>query len=55
MLAVHLEDGAVTIRDIEIPHRPEGFALLRLLLAGICNTDLAQPSHFAPISSRNPR
>jgi alcohol dehydrogenase len=40
MLAVHLENGAVTTRDVEIPHRPEGFALLRLLLAGICNTDL---------------
>jgi alcohol dehydrogenase len=40
MLAVHLENGAVTTREIEIPHRPEGFALLRLLLAGICNTDL---------------
>jgi alcohol dehydrogenase len=40
MLAVHLENGAVTTRDIEIPHRPEGFALLRLLVAGICNTDL---------------
>jgi threonine dehydrogenase-like Zn-dependent dehydrogenase len=40
MLAVHLENGAVTTRDIEIPHRPEGSALLRLLLAGICNTDL---------------
>ena len=40
MLAVHLENGAVTLRDIPIPHRPPGFALLRLLVAGICNTDL---------------
>jgi alcohol dehydrogenase len=40
MLAVHLENGAVTTREVEIPRRPEGFALLRLLLAGICNTDL---------------
>ncbi len=40
MLAVHLENGAVTTRDVEIPRRPEGSALLSLLLAGICNTDL---------------
>jgi threonine dehydrogenase-like Zn-dependent dehydrogenase len=40
MLAVHIENGAVTTRDIPIPHRAEGFALLRLLVAGICNTDL---------------
>jgi len=40
MLAVHLENGAVTTRDIPIPRRPEGFALLRLLVGGICNTDL---------------
>jgi len=40
MLAVHLENGAVTLRQVPVPQRPEGFALLRLLLAGICNTDL---------------
>lgn len=40
MLAVHLENRAVTTRDVPIPARPEGFALLRLLCAGICNTDL---------------
>src|ERR1017187_656283 len=40
MLAVHLENGAVTTRDIPVPQRPPGFALLRLLAAGICNTDL---------------
>ncbi len=40
MLAVHLENGAVTLREVPIPARPEGFALLRLLAAGICNTDL---------------
>ena len=40
MLAVHLEDGVVTTRERPLPHRPEGFALLRLLVAGICNTDL---------------
>jgi threonine dehydrogenase-like Zn-dependent dehydrogenase len=40
MLAVHLENGAVSTREIPIPSRPKGFALLRLLVGGICNTDL---------------
>lgn len=40
MLAVHLENGAVTTREVPLPPRPEGFALLRLLAGGICNTDL---------------
>ncbi|HWC96853.1 MAG TPA: alcohol dehydrogenase catalytic domain-containing protein [Candidatus Sulfopaludibacter sp.] len=40
MLQVHLENGAVAVREAGRPLRPEGFALLRLLVAGICNTDL---------------
>jgi alcohol dehydrogenase len=40
MLAVHLENGRVEVRDVPVPQRREGFALLRLLVAGICNTDL---------------
>jgi threonine dehydrogenase-like Zn-dependent dehydrogenase len=40
MLAVRLENGGVETVAIERPRRPEGFALLRLLCAGICNTDL---------------
>jgi len=40
MLAVHLQSGVVTTREIPLLHRPPGFALLRLLVAGICNTDL---------------
>jgi threonine dehydrogenase-like Zn-dependent dehydrogenase len=40
MLTVHLEDGVVTVREASIPARPEGWALLRLVTAGICNTDL---------------
>ena len=53
MLAVHLENGAVTTREIPLPHRPEGFALLRLLVGGICNTDLELQRgyyHFAGTS-----
>ena len=40
MLAVHLENGLVTLREAPVPRRPEGYALLRMLVAGICNTDL---------------
>jgi threonine dehydrogenase-like Zn-dependent dehydrogenase len=40
MLAVHLENGAVEVRSVPVPARPPGFALLRLITAGICNTDL---------------
>jgi threonine dehydrogenase-like Zn-dependent dehydrogenase len=40
MLAVHLEAGGVSVREIPRPPRPAGYALLRLLAAGICNTDL---------------
>lgn len=40
MQAVLLENGAVHIVDMPLPARPEGFARLRLLCGGICNTDL---------------
>jgi alcohol dehydrogenase len=40
MLSVHLEKGLVDVREIPQPQRPEGFATIRLLLGGICNTDL---------------
>jgi alcohol dehydrogenase len=40
MLAVHLENGLVDVRDEPPPERPEGYALIRLLCGGICNTDL---------------
>jgi threonine dehydrogenase-like Zn-dependent dehydrogenase len=40
MLAVRLENGVVQVREQPRPRRPEGFALIRLLLGGICNTDL---------------
>ena len=41
MLAVHLENGAVTsARACRSRSVREGFALLRLLAGGICNTDL---------------
>src|SRR5262247_1441658 len=40
MLAVHIDNRRVEVRNVRRPQRPEGFALLRLLAGGICNTDL---------------
>jgi alcohol dehydrogenase len=40
MIAVHLENGRVEVHDQPRPRRPAGFALIRLLCGGICNTDL---------------
>src|SRR5262245_7382302 len=40
MLAVHLENGEVSVRSARMPRREEGFALIRVLAAGVCNTDL---------------
>jgi alcohol dehydrogenase len=40
MLSVHLDAGKVEVRQSALPERPGGFALIRLLLGGICNTDL---------------
>ncbi|MGO9008688.1 MAG: MDR/zinc-dependent alcohol dehydrogenase-like family protein [Bryobacteraceae bacterium] len=40
MLRVHLENGAVSVTEAPVPERAPGHALLRLLVAGICNTDL---------------
>src|SRR6202167_6818013 len=40
MISVHLESGKVNIVEVPQPERPGGFALIRLIQAGICNTDL---------------
>jgi threonine dehydrogenase-like Zn-dependent dehydrogenase len=40
MLAVHIGNGSVEVRDAPLPERPRGFALIRLICGGICNTDL---------------
>lgn len=40
MNAVHLEDGKVDIRRVPVPSPEPGFALIRLIVGGICNTDL---------------
>jgi len=40
VISVRLEDGRVEVHEAPRPSRPPGFALLRMLCAGICNTDL---------------
>src|SRR3954454_12127491 len=40
MLAVHLANKRVAVKSIARPRRADGFALIRLLCGGICNTDL---------------
>jgi threonine dehydrogenase-like Zn-dependent dehydrogenase len=40
LLAVHLEHGRVEVRQVVKPLQPAGFALIRFLMGGICNTDL---------------
>lgn len=40
MIAVHLENRRVEVRRRSRPRRGKGFALIRLLCGGICNTDL---------------
>jgi alcohol dehydrogenase len=40
MKSVHLEAGRIELRETPRPDRPEGYALIRLLCGGICNTDL---------------
>jgi alcohol dehydrogenase len=40
MLSVYLDNGVLRVGEVPQPDRPEGFALIRVLVAGICNTDL---------------
>jgi threonine dehydrogenase-like Zn-dependent dehydrogenase len=40
MLAVHLKHRRVEVKRVSRPRAPKGFALIRLLCGGICNTDL---------------
>ncbi len=40
MRSVYLSQGTVTFRKTAVPRRPDGFALIRLVYGGICNTDL---------------
>jgi threonine dehydrogenase-like Zn-dependent dehydrogenase len=40
VISVFLKDGRVEVQQVPQPARPAGFALIRMLFAGICNTDL---------------
>lgn len=40
MRAVHIGAGRIEVRDVPLPGPKPGYALIRLLCAGICNTDL---------------
>jgi threonine dehydrogenase-like Zn-dependent dehydrogenase len=40
MIAVHFEKHRASVRTVAKPRRPEGYAVIRLLCGGICNTDL---------------
>jgi threonine dehydrogenase-like Zn-dependent dehydrogenase len=40
VIAVNLDSGQVLVREAAVPARPQGFALIQMLVAGICNTDL---------------
>jgi alcohol dehydrogenase len=40
MLAIHFENRTASVRALPRPRLPSGHALIRLLYAGICNTDL---------------
>jgi alcohol dehydrogenase len=40
MIAAHLEDGRISLVRRSRPRRRRGFALIRLIAGGICNTDL---------------
>lgn len=40
MIRVHIEHQTVSVRRASRPKRPAGHALIRLLLGGICNTDI---------------
>jgi len=40
VIAVHFEKRRASIRKVSKPRRSEGFALIRLLCGGVCNTDI---------------
>ena len=41
MKGLLLDNGVLRFRsDLPVPHAPEGEVLIRVLRAGICNTDL---------------
>ncbi|MGA7236861.1 MAG: alcohol dehydrogenase catalytic domain-containing protein [Bryobacteraceae bacterium] len=52
MKEIFLENGTVTVREAAIPARPQRYSLLRLMVAGICNTDLELQQGYYGFSGR---
>ncbi len=50
MRALWLEEQRLTIRDVKAPVPPDGEKLVRVLLAGICNTDIELTRGYYPFS-----
>lgn len=50
MRALWLEDQRLSIRDVKEPVPPGGETLVRVLLAGICNTDIELTRGYYPFS-----
>ena len=49
MLGIWLESGRIEVRrKLQLPERPVGEALVRVLRAGICNTDLELVKGYYP-------
>ena len=48
MQAVWLEDQQLSMRDVPVPDPPEGETLIRVLQAGICNTDVELIQGYYP-------
>lgn len=48
MQALWLEDRELSLREVTIPTPPPGEALIRVLLAGICNTDIELTRGYYP-------
>jgi threonine dehydrogenase-like Zn-dependent dehydrogenase len=52
MKEIFLEKDSVTVRDAATPGRPQHYSMLRLLIGGICNTDLELQKGYYGFSGR---
>ncbi len=50
MRALWLEDQRLSLQDVPVPEPPDGEALVRVLRAGICNTDVELTRGYYPYS-----
>jgi 2-desacetyl-2-hydroxyethyl bacteriochlorophyllide A dehydrogenase len=50
MKALWLEDGELSVRDVEVPRPAAGEALVRVRLSGICGTDLELVRGYYPFT-----